>query len=218
MMIDIQHQWGDFFFIIFCVIVLVVEIYYFIPFFNRKNYNLVYYSMNLSTTEKIRLKESKAAFAIGFDCDTDTDDGTNAEDILNLELNYITYIKDKTGKRTKIPEALSSHSCNYEDFYNQYNDNFDLLNIKDLRCLDKTDHVIEGIFTDEVFSYYEFSVSTKENSESNFKRIDNYLTKNDCKLSIYYTDITFHLDDYKDPIKPFLNEIFIQLNPTLILK
>ena len=110
--------------------------------------------MNLSTTEKIRLKESKAAFAIGFDCDTDTDDGTNAEDILNLELNYITYIKDKTGKRTKIPEALSSHSCNYEDFYNQYNDNFDLLNIKDLRCLDKTDHVIEGIFTDEVFSYY----------------------------------------------------------------
>ena len=209
---------GGLFFILFCIIVVVVIIYYFIPFFNRKNYNLVYYSMNLSTTEKIQLKESKAAFSLGLDCNADTDDGTKAEDILQLNINYIIYKKDKNGKRTKYPEKLTSHLCNYADFYNQYNDTFDILNLKTFNCLDKTDHTIEGIFTDESFSYYEFSITTKEDTQENFDRIDKYLTKNDCKLVIYYTDITFDLNNYKDPITPFINEIFIQLNPTLIIK
>ena len=138
--------------------------------------------MNLPTAERIQLKESKAVFAIGFDCYTDEDTGINAEDILNLDFKYITYIKDKTGKRTKIPETLSTHLCNYEDFYNQYNDQFDLVNLKNLRCLDKIDHKIEGIFTDEVFTYYEFTVYSKIDSEENFNSISNYLTRNDCNF------------------------------------
>ena len=209
---------GGFFFIIFLLIVPVVGIYYLIPFINRKNYNLVYYSMNLPTAERIQLKESKAVFAIGFDCYTDEDTGINAEDILNLDFKYITYIKDKTGKRTKIVENLSTHICNYEDFYNQYNDELDSINLKTLRCLDKIDHKIEGIFADEVFSYYEFSVSSKIDSEENFNSINNYLTRNDCKFVIYYIDNTIYFDEYKNPIKPFLDSTFIQLNPALIMK
>ena len=42
---------GGLFFIIFCVIVAVVGIYYFIPFINRKNFSIVYYSMNLQGSE-----------------------------------------------------------------------------------------------------------------------------------------------------------------------
>ena len=93
-----------------------------------------------------------------------------------------------------------------------------MLNIGDLHCLDKTDDVIQGIFTDELFTYYELAVQSKEDSTTNYQRIDKYLTNNDCKLSIYYSDVTIDLDDYKDPIKPLLNEIFIQINPILFAK
>ena len=31
-------------------------------------------------------------------------------------------------------------------------------------------------------------------------------------------DIIIDLDNYKEPIKQYLNEIFIQLNPTLFIK
>ena len=48
--------------------------------------------------------------------------------------------------------------------------------------------------------------------------IDEYLRSNDCKLQFYYIDITIDLGNYEEPIKPVLNSIFIQLNPTLFIK
>ena len=209
---------GGLFFIVYILVVIVMGIYYFIPFINRKNYSIVYYSMNLSQTERVKLKDSKAAFAIGFDCDVSKDDGTKAEDVLKINTKFTTYTKDKQGNRKKESVNLNTHLCNYSDFYNAYNDSIDMLNIGDLHCLDKTDDVIQGIFTDELFTYYELAVQSKEDSTTNYQRIDKYLTNNDCKLSIYYSDVTIDLDDYKDPIKPLLNEIFIQINPILFAK
>ena len=208
---------GGFFSVAFCVVVLVVGIYYFIPFFNRKNFNIVYYSMNLSTTEQIKLKDSKAAFAVGLDCEVD-EDGTKAEDLFMLNLRFTIYRKDKEGNKIKTYEELATHPCNYSDFYNNYNDSLDILDMSKYHCLDKTDNVIEGLYTDEVFTYYEFTVSSKEDSETNFQKIDDYLISNDCKLQVYYSDLTIDLDNYEDPIQPHLNSIFIQINPSLYLK
>ena len=58
----------------------------------------------------------------------------------------------------------------------------------------------------------------KENTVENFKKIDNYLIGNDCKLQFYYTDITLNLSNYKEPIKSFINSLFLPINPTLFLK
>ena len=208
---------GGFFSIAFCVVVVVVGIYYFIPFFNRKNFSIVYYSMNLSSTEQIKLKESKAAFSIGLECE-DGEDGTKAEDLFDLNLRFTIFKKDKDGNKIKTYEDLATHPCNYSDFYNNYNDSLDILDMSKYHCLDNTDNVIEGIYTDEVFTYYQFSVSSKEDSVSNFNKIDDYLTSHDCKLTVYYSDITIDIDNYEDPIKPFLNSLFLQINPTLYLK
>ena len=208
---------GGFFFISFFIIVIVVGIYYFIPFFNRKNFSIVYYSMKISKTDQIILKDSKTAIAIGFDCEVGKD-GTNVEDILDLQFLYYTFKKDKEGKKNKTYEVLTTHTCNYSDFYNYYNDSVDMLNINKFKCLDKTDDIIEGIYTDESFTYYVFSVSAKEDTISNFKKIDEYLTTNECKLTFYYTDITIDLDNYEKPIQPFINNIYIHLNPIFFLK
>ena len=209
---------GGLFFILFCVAVLVIVIYYFIPFIDRKNYSIIYYSMNLAKTEKVILNESKASFAIGLTCNVDQEYGIKGEDLLNFESRFIILKKESDGQRKKTKEILSSHPCTYSDFYNNYNDQVDLLGLNHLQCLDKTDYAIEGLYTDEVFAYYEFSVISKEDNPEHFEKIYNYLTRNDCYLELYYMDISFDLNNYKEPVKPYMNSLYIQLNPITLIK
>ena len=209
---------GGLFFILFCIAILIIVIYYFIPFINRKNYSIIYYSMNLAKTEKVILKESKASFAIGLTCNVDKEFGIKGEDLLNFESRFIILKKERDGSKKKTKEIISSHPCTYADFYNNYNEQVDILGLNHLQCLDKTDYVIEGLYTDEIFAYYEFSVISKEDNPEHFDKIYNYLTRNDCYLEFYYMDISFDLNNYKEPIKPYMNSLYIQLNPITLIK
>ena len=208
---------GGFFSIVYSLLVLVVGTYYFIPFFRRKNFSIAYYSINLASTEQMNLKKSETAFSVGLDCDNG-EDGTKAEDIFNLDFQYIIYSKTKDGNSNKKKITLSAHPCNYSDFYYYYNDSLDRIKMSQYFCLDNADDIIEGIYTDEVFTYYEFSVSSKEDSLNNYNKINDFLALNDCKLQVYYSDNIIDLDNYKNPIQPFLNSKFIQIDPTLFLK
>jgi len=87
------------------------------------------------------------------------------------------------------------------------------MSLDQFECLDKVDDSIQGIYTDEVFRYYEFSVVSKNDSIELFNIIDKYLTEMDCRLELYYTDVTIDFDNYGEPIKPYINSVFIQLNP-----
>ena len=172
--------------------------------------------MNIPKTEQIRLKDSQAAFSIGFQCDET--EIFKVKNLFNLQSRFVIYEKDKDGNINKTKEDLSWHYCKYQDFYNEYNDSMDYLGLNQFQCLDDYERSIEGIFSDHIFSYYEFAVLNKNKTKENFDVIYQYLSQNDCKLVIYYTDITIELTDYEEPIKPFLNSIFIQLNPTLDVK
>jgi hypothetical protein len=174
--------------------------------------------MNMPVTDTIKLSESKASFAIGLECPFEKKTQVSGKDLFDLQLTYIVYTKDHEGNKNKAKNILSSHPCNYADFYNQYNDSFDFVNLNQFECLDKKDNSLQGIYADEIFSYYEFSVVSKNDSIDLFRKIDRYLTEQDCKLQLYYTDITIDFDNYKEPIKPYVNSVFIQLNPTLYLK
>ncbi len=203
--------------ILILIIILVVGIYYFIPFINRKNFSVIYYTMNLSKTESIIFKESRASFAYGFDCEKIINNLT-LNDIVNLDSKYIVYTKNTDGTFNKQKYKLATHSCNYADFYNNYNNSVDYLNLGKYECLNDNSHPLEGIFSDQVFSYYEFSAYAKTGTQQNFDDINNLLMQNDCKFQIYYTDITFDLVNYEEPIKPYLNSLFIQFDPTLFIK
>ena len=209
---------GGLTFIIFCIIALTVVIYYFIPVFQRKNYSIVYYSMEMLETDKISFKNSNSSIAFGLDCPYDAKMGINAKDLFDVQLSFIIYTKDQKGNRNKKIKHLSSHPCNYSDFYNSYNFSLDLISIENYQCLDDTDDIIEGIWHSELFTYYEFNVYSKEDSVNHYNNINDYLKSNDCKLQFYYIDITIDLNDYKDPIKPYINSIFLQLDPTLFIK
>ena len=208
---------GGIFFIIYCIIFFAVGIYYFIPFYIRKNFTIIYYTMNMDNTDQVKLAESKAAFAVGLNCE-DGKDGTKAEDLLMLETKFVSQTKTREGEIIKKGGEISTHFCNYSDFYNMYNESLDLISINKYQCLDDKNNIIEGIYTDETFSYYSFSFSSKIDSKENFDKINNYLSQSDCKLQLYYTDIIINLYDYEEPIKYYLNTFFIQLNPTLYIK
>ena len=203
---------GGFLFLLFVVLALTFGIYYLIPFINRKNLSIIYYTMNIPETEVIKLKDSQAAFAIGLDCENKT--AQDPYEIFNLEIKYVLYTKDMDGKYDKKKTPLVTHLCTYNDFYNNYDTSFDYLGMKNYLCLDNNDHKIEGIYSNQLFSYYEFSLTSKGHTSY----AEKYLKVNDCKLQMFYTDITIDLNNYKEPIKPFLNSFFVQLNPTLYIK
>ena len=208
---------GGLIFILFCIFIMIMLIYSSIPFIHRKNYSLIYYSFSMSTTEAIKLDESETAFAIGLDCTVDKD-GTKAGDLLDMQFFFITYTKDNTGKRTKDIESLSTHLCTYEDFYNKFNESFDYLALNKFYCFDKNNRILSGIYTDRLFTYFQFTVQTKNDSVEHFRKIDDYLLKNDCKFQFYYTDSNFDFTDYSQPLQPYINCLFLQLSPILFLK
>ena len=202
--------------LIFLIIVLIVVIYYFIPFTNRKNYTIVYYTMNLASTEEVNLFQSDSNFAIGLICEANDKEKLSVHELMDLKAQYILYIKSSDGTYHKERKYHNLHPCVYEDFYNKYNDEVDYLGLSKFMCLEKKEDTIQGIYTDQIFSYFEFTVAAK--NDSVLKEIDRFLFENDCKLEIIYTDIIIDIDNYEKPISQYLNNIFIQLNPTVFIK
>ena len=121
-------------------------------------------------------------------------------------------------KYNKYTDELGTHKCTKADFYNRYDETFDGSNIYNYKCLDDNSQIIEGVFTSPIFSYYEFDVYAKNESQELLDKIDWYLTENDCKLQMYYSDNSIDISDYEDPIKSYVEAVFIQLNPTLSIR
>ena len=209
---------GGFFSILFLIAALFMGIYYFIPFVNRKNYTIVYYTMNLASTEEVSLFASESNFAFGLSCENNDKETKKIEDLLYIQSKYVYYIKNMNGSFHKDPRELKTNKCTYEDFYNKYDSQFDYLTLSNLECMENKDISVQGIYADQIFSYFEFTVLSKNDSKELIDEIETFLLNNDCKLSFVYTDIIIDLDNYEKPIDQYLNEMFIQLNPTLFIK
>ena len=207
---------GGLFIILFTILSLYLGISHLIAFVQRDNFAIIYYTMNIPITEQIVFKESQAAIAFGFDCQKNG--RFQVDDVLGINVTFVTYSKTLQGEYVKDIKTLSTHKCKHEDFYSLYNDQFDYLSLPKYNCLDDNTQIIQGIWDDQVFTYYEISVISKENTTENLNNIEEYLFQNDCKLQFFYTDITIDLYNYKEPIAPYLNAVFIQLNPTIFIK
>ena len=156
------------------------------------------------------------AFSIGLNCWTGSD-GTKGEDLFDVFYKYI-YWDFQDGEWVRKIDNVGTHQCTYTDFYNEFNKSFDESSVYNYKCLDDLSRPLEGIYTSPVFSYYEFDVYAKNNSKELLDKIEKYLIENDCKLQIYYIDKTIDIDDYKAPIKSYLETDFIQINPTLSIR
>ena len=213
-----QTPIGGLFILLFIILVCVMGIYYFIPFIGRKNYTIVYYTMNLAATESINLFASESNFALGLQCDKNANEHQIITDLLDLKGKYVSYVRSSDSTYKKYTTELNMHKCIYDDFYNKYDKQMNYLGVHEYDCLDNKDNIIQGIFDDEVFTYYEFSVIAKNKSKKLTEEIIRFLFNNDCKFRFIYTDIIIDLDNYKNPETQYLTDIFIQLNPSLVIK
>ena len=204
---------------LFLILLFVLGIYYFIPFAKRKNYTVVYYTMHLASTEEVNLFSSESNLAFGLTCEDNDKEKLNIEEILDLQTKYIIYTKNMDGSYNKDPYDLTTHSCTYADFFNKYDRQVDYLGLQKFECMTNDNYFIQGIYSDQIFSYFEISVLSKNTSVELINEIERFLFDNDCKLHIAFTDIIIDLDNYENPMTQYLNdEIFTQLNPTLFTK
>ena len=207
---------GGFAVILFIILCVSFGIYYFIPFYNRKNFTAVYYTLSTANAAPISFLDSKTAMAFGLNCWTGRD-GTTADQLFKLDFKYYHW-KLIDGEYVRTISYLKNHPCTKQDFYNEFNETFDGSQIYKYQCLDDPSITVEGIWTSEIFSYFQFEVNAKNQSRDLLDKIDNYLHENDCKFQIYYSDNTIDIDDYKKPIKSYVEAIFIQINPTLSIR
>ena len=213
-----QTALGGFIVILFAILAITMAIYYFIPFVNRKNYTIVYYTMNLAKTEEVDLFASESNFAVGLTCEKNKNEKKKIDELLDLKSRYIEYVKSRDGNYAKNPKDTNIHLCTYDDFYNKYDAQFDYLSLQTYYCVGNKEFTIQGIYADQVFSYFEFSVVAKDTTKAWTDEVLRFLFHNDCKLQIAFTDIIIDLDNYENPITQYLNTIFIQLNPSLFIK
>ena len=207
---------GEFIILIFCLIVLYLGIYYIIQFINKKNFTTIYYTANIPKTETIKLKDSNVTFSLGLDCQSKG--RFKADDILKLQAKYISLNKSTEGIYKKKTTFLSTHFCTHKDFLNSHNDSFDRLTLNKYQCLDDYNSNLEGIYSDQIFTYYEFSVVSKYDTPENLNNIEEFLFASDCKMKIIYIEKSIDLNNYMEPIKSYLYDVFVQLNPTLYIK
>ena len=204
---DTYTTWiGGLFTVLLVGCALVFFIIYIIPFIKKKNYSLDYYTINLKKTQKINFGESKAALAIGFEYNKKY----NIDDLLEL-----TVIYNKYSKGHKDNDTINLHNCNETDFYNDENliNSIDNDKFKNLKCFDNLSNVIENRYQDknDNFSYYQIDIKIKEGIDPSIA--EEFLIDNDCKIELYYIDVNNEFEDFKNPIKKFVYEIFLQLNP-----
>ena len=200
--------------IVFYIFIFSYCVVNFIPFYEKKNFTLRYYSINLVDTQNISflINNSSTAFAFGL---TDGNNGT-INDLFNINLSFV---EREYGNENKKNSSISYRPCKEKDFNEIKNKQFYGLDIEKLQCLDSTDFSNEspkGIYTDNNFSYYTLTVEAKyPNNKTHQKLIYNYLIKFDCKLQFYYKDIIINVTKENDIYSYILNSMFIQLDPTL---
>ena len=207
---------GGFILILFSLVALYFGIYYLLEFINKKNFTIIYYTATISEAEIVKFKDSKVNVGFGLDCPSKGK--YQAEDLFQIEAKFINFTKNNEGLYNKDVTILPTHFCNHSDFFNEHNDSFDRLSADKYLCLDDSNHELVGIFSDKIFTYYELSVKSKDNTAENINNIEEFLFETDCKLEIALIEKAVDLDNYNEPITSYLNELFIQLNPILFIK
>ena len=177
-----------------------------------------YYTINLDSTEDLYTKKYSFAFGFGL---TVNNKNNNSEIMKYLDIKFEFVNKTKSNKTNEVKKYSK---CEEENFPPYVRKSFDDLKINKLECVDlknlsSLSHIPKGIYTDDEFFYYIISVQLKDNiNEELEKSVYDFLINNDCKLQLYYTDITLDLSNHENPGKTFINSMFLQLNPTLIQK
>ena len=191
--------------IIFFLLILFLILYINInihSFLFRKNINLLVYDQHLNNTEIFNFDDYNFAFSSHITCDNL--DNNEIKDFFEFEFYFVEYNYNKTlDKKIKNKTRLNVKLCDHYNFYNSFNNSFDLYNLSTAYCPSTKNFYLNGTFNDNYFTYFEILLKTKENNnEHNYYDIIEYFLNNfECK--IHFSEIKTFIDvhNYKNPIQ-----------------
>ena len=207
---------GGFIFLCFVLITITYILVNVFDFVGRKNYSIIYYTLQMASTDVISMQNYSTNIGFGLECDLE-EQQSRLYDMFKLKFTHVS-MKKNDGVITKEKKVVNLAPCQKEDFFNEFNATFDEINLTQFFCPIEKNYTTQGIYSDDVFTYYEIIVSIKEETEKNWNDVINGLTNSECHLTYYFVDTAIHLNDYKHPIRRFLNTNFISLKPDLFEK
>ena len=188
---------------------LIFELVYFVK---REKYELVYLEENMDSTDILNFKQSNNDFAYRLEFKNNNNSSLTCEDLLDVKIQFIHSKRNQTtGKRDKERTNITTYNCN---IFSKSNESTGTI----YKCLDNLNQEIRNVYNDPFFSYYEINVYLRESEKDNFTNINDFLLINDCKIEFYYIDYTIKVENYDNPIIPYQNSVFLQLNPVSILE
>ena len=203
---------GGLIFILFILFTLVFFIIQLSSFIQGKNMNIIYYMSQLSTTDQINLLNYSFVNTFNIECNNKFD--LNKLELFEFEVNYIILNQNKDNM-TKEIIPINYTLCEYSNFYNKFNESFDLIGLNNKYCFQQNNITIEGTLSDKVFKYIEINLKTKKDD---YQIYNTFIKENDCNFEIYYTNYGIDIKNYSNPIKAFIKNIFISLDPQYMNK
>lgn len=207
-----QSATGGCTFIIFLFVSLTYLCINLVPFVKRKNVSIIYYTTQLPHTDSISLKNFSSNIGVGIICDS-LEDKDEIYKLLKIELNFVSFSNNKN-KKVKNRKNFELKKCDYSSFYNEYNETMDQFGFSNFYCpLIYLNDSIHGIYGDDLFEYYEFTVKSTAQSNEDEEKLLNLLTQQECLLKAYFIDVAIDVNDFKNPTRFFLNSKFVALKP-----
>lgn len=187
-----------------------------VSFLQRENFSIIYYTTRLSKTDEISFFNYSTNYAFGLTCGSISDPET-IEKMFKVSINHITRATHG-GVTKKTSKQMTIRHCEYGDFFNEFNETFDDIGFSNLYCINETDSSVQGIYSDDIFKYFEISISSNEDTKENYDLLNEVLQNNECDFNIYFVDVAVDLYDYKNPIKRFMNTNFLALKADEYIK
>ena len=194
-------------FLVSSIFYILINLNYF---FRRINKSIINYNTIISPTDKLNFLNY--SFSLGFSISCNYYDETEnypLNDLFDLSLNYIQRQNNTVDKIKK-----NMHSCNYSDFNPEIIEHSIVKKFVEHNhyyCPDNLDDLITGIYEDDYFSYYEFTVIAKK--LDNFSIYYDLLSNYDCKCHFLTSHLAFDLHNFTYPINNFISDYFLQINP-----
>lgn len=206
-----QSIFGGVTFIVFAIISISYIFLNFQSFASRSVMNLVFNQQYLKSAPKLSLEDYKVGMAVGLDVDGDSNLLNLAYKYFDINFNLVNYTKVK-GIFIKTKVAISLDKCEKGHFYNKANDSYDSMKLYNYFCPNTTNTTIEGIFTDEIFTYYEFVTTLKPAYYNNAAEIYTMFQNREIRASFVYLDTSIDVYIVNEPVSKQLNSYFISLD------
>ena len=197
---------GGIIFILYIVVLLTYVFCNLPSFLKRKNMSLILFSLESEETPSINLVEQNINFAVGLTCEGYEGD-ISLHELFKIEAGHDSVLtQDRVRNKKRVPIPMKS--CTKEDFYNEFDDYFDINQLNKAFCPQDINFNLHGWYRDAVFNYIDIRLRITEKGEKQAELIQRIFNNYECRLDIHFVETSVDVYNHKHPIKRYIGNEF----------